>query len=199
MSAEEQAAKRRRRRRPEAWGLLAGLVYPPPFLEHRPRARPAPGGLRRPARARRAADDGRDRRASSHCDNSNVTGIVDVLEEKGLATRQPSPSRPPGEGDRADRRGPQGPRPADAGRWRSRRPGSRALRGRPAGPARPAPARPRRNRADPTAAANRVELTSRCRSGPAPTASRWPLNRPVAWWGRLQVEGLEACPRAGRC
>jgi DNA-binding MarR family transcriptional regulator len=25
-----------------------------------------------------------------HCDNSNVTGIVDGLEEKGLATRQPS-------------------------------------------------------------------------------------------------------------
>lgn len=24
-----------------------------------------------------------------HCDNSNVTGIVDVLEEKGLATRRP--------------------------------------------------------------------------------------------------------------
>jgi DNA-binding MarR family transcriptional regulator len=25
-----------------------------------------------------------------HCDNSNVTGIVDVLEEKGLARRQPA-------------------------------------------------------------------------------------------------------------
>jgi DNA-binding MarR family transcriptional regulator len=25
-----------------------------------------------------------------HCDNSNVTGIVDVLEERGLATRRPS-------------------------------------------------------------------------------------------------------------
>jgi DNA-binding MarR family transcriptional regulator len=27
-----------------------------------------------------------------HCDNSNVTGIVDGLEEKGLATRQASES-----------------------------------------------------------------------------------------------------------
>ena len=27
-----------------------------------------------------------------HCDNSNVTGIVDGLEEKGLAMREPSPS-----------------------------------------------------------------------------------------------------------
>jgi MarR family transcriptional regulator, organic hydroperoxide resistance regulator len=26
------------------------------------------------------------------CDNSNVTGIVDVLEEKGLAAREPSPA-----------------------------------------------------------------------------------------------------------
>jgi DNA-binding MarR family transcriptional regulator len=25
-----------------------------------------------------------------HCDNSNVTGIVDGLEERGLATRRPS-------------------------------------------------------------------------------------------------------------
>ena len=29
--------------------------------------------------------------AALKCDNSNVTGIVDGLEEKGLATRQPSP------------------------------------------------------------------------------------------------------------
>jgi DNA-binding MarR family transcriptional regulator len=28
--------------------------------------------------------------AHQHCDNSNVTGIVDGLEEKGLVTRQPA-------------------------------------------------------------------------------------------------------------
>ena len=41
----------------------------------------------------------------------------------------------------------------------------------------------------------RVELTSRCASEPAPTAPRWPLNRPVAVWGRLRVEGLESSAR----
>ncbi|MEX2106343.1 MAG: MarR family transcriptional regulator [Solirubrobacterales bacterium] len=73
----------------EAWGLLAGLVYPPPFL---PIARQL--GLRPPAFGTLRALD-RPRTMSEvaavlHCDNSNVTGIVDVLEEKGLATRHPS-------------------------------------------------------------------------------------------------------------
>ncbi|MFN8163626.1 MAG: MarR family transcriptional regulator [Solirubrobacterales bacterium] len=73
----------------EAWGLLAGLVYPPPFLAiaRRLDLRPASFG------ALRALD--RPRTMSEvatvlHCDNSNVTGIVDVLEEKGLAMRRPS-------------------------------------------------------------------------------------------------------------
>jgi DNA-binding MarR family transcriptional regulator len=77
----------------EAWKLLAELVYPPPFLSL---AREL--GLRPPAfGALRLLD--RPRAMSEiaevlHCDNSNVTGIVDGLEEKGLAIRQPS------EGDR---------------------------------------------------------------------------------------------------
>jgi DNA-binding MarR family transcriptional regulator len=75
----------------EAWGLLAGLVYPPPFL-----ALARELGLRPPAfGALRLLDEPRtmsEIAAVLHCDNSNVTGIVDGLEEKGLATRQPSPA-----------------------------------------------------------------------------------------------------------
>jgi DNA-binding MarR family transcriptional regulator len=73
----------------EAWALLAGLVYPPPFLALarelglRP---PAFGALRLLDRPRAMSEIA----AVLHCDNSNVTGIVDGLEEKGLATRQPA-------------------------------------------------------------------------------------------------------------
>jgi DNA-binding MarR family transcriptional regulator len=72
----------------EAWGLLAGLVYPPPFLAAardlglRPASLGALRLLDRPRTMSEVAD-------FLHCDNSNVTGIVDGLEEKGLATRQP--------------------------------------------------------------------------------------------------------------
>jgi DNA-binding MarR family transcriptional regulator len=75
----------------EAWNLLAGLVYPPPFLGVarelglRPAAMGALRALDRPRTMSEIA-------AVLHCDNSNVTGIVDGLEEKGLATRQPSES-----------------------------------------------------------------------------------------------------------
>lgn len=74
----------------EAWGLLGNLVYPPPFLAVARRL-----GLRPPAFGALQALD-RPRTMSElatvlHCDNSNVTGIVDGLEEKGLVTRQPSP------------------------------------------------------------------------------------------------------------
>jgi DNA-binding MarR family transcriptional regulator len=75
----------------EAWGLLAGLVYPPPFLAaaRKLELRPAAfGTLRALDRPRTMSEIA----AVLHCDNSNVTGIVDVLEEKGLATRQPSES-----------------------------------------------------------------------------------------------------------
>lgn len=73
----------------ETWGLLSGLVYPPPFLsiarEHD--LRPATFGALRML--------GEPRTMGSlatllHCDNSNVTGIVDNLEEKNLAVRFPS-------------------------------------------------------------------------------------------------------------
>jgi DNA-binding MarR family transcriptional regulator len=70
---------------------LAGLVYPPPFL-----ALARELGLRPPAfGALRLLDEPRtmsEIAAVLHCDNSNVTGIVDGLEEKGLATRRPSPA-----------------------------------------------------------------------------------------------------------
>jgi DNA-binding MarR family transcriptional regulator len=84
--AKEDAAK-------EAWSLLAGLVYPPPFLmiarEHD--LRPATFGALRALDRPRAMSE---LAQALHCDNSNVTGIVDSLEEKGLAGRRPS------EGDR---------------------------------------------------------------------------------------------------
>jgi DNA-binding MarR family transcriptional regulator len=73
----------------EAWGLLAGLVYPPPFLSiaRQLGLRPAAfGALRMLDKPRTMSEIA----AFLHCDNSNVTGIVDVLEEKGLATREPS-------------------------------------------------------------------------------------------------------------
>ncbi len=73
----------------EAWSLLASLVYPPPFL---PIAREL--GLRPPSfGALRALDQPRtmsEIAAVLHCDNSNVTGIVDGLEERGLVLRTAS-------------------------------------------------------------------------------------------------------------
>jgi DNA-binding MarR family transcriptional regulator len=73
----------------EAWRLLAGLVYPPPFLgiARELRLRPASfGALRMLDQPRTMSEIA----AVLDCDNSNVTGIVDGLEEKGLATRRPS-------------------------------------------------------------------------------------------------------------
>lgn len=75
----------------EAWSLLVGLVYPPPFLgiARELGLRPASmGALRALDRPRTMSEIA----AVLHCDNSNVTGIVDGLEEKGLATRQPAPA-----------------------------------------------------------------------------------------------------------
>jgi len=74
----------------EAWGLLTGLMYPPPFLgiARELGLRPATmGALRTLDRPRTMSEVA----TALHCDNSNVTGIVDGLEEKGLATREPSP------------------------------------------------------------------------------------------------------------
>jgi DNA-binding MarR family transcriptional regulator len=74
----------------EAWDVLASLVYPPPFL-----AIAQESGLRPAAfGALRALDEPRamsEVAAFLRCDNSNVTGIVDGLEARGLAERTASP------------------------------------------------------------------------------------------------------------
>ena len=73
----------------ETWGLLSSLVYPPPFLsiarEHdlRPATFAALRVLGEPRTMGKLAK-------LLHCDNSNVTGIVDNLEDKNLAVRFPS-------------------------------------------------------------------------------------------------------------
>jgi DNA-binding MarR family transcriptional regulator len=73
----------------EAWGLLAGLVYPPPFLkiarefDLRPSQFGALRALEQPRTMTQLAQ-------MLHCDNSNVTRIVDSLEDKVLAVRKPS-------------------------------------------------------------------------------------------------------------
>jgi DNA-binding MarR family transcriptional regulator len=74
----------------EAWDLLAALVYPPPFLAIAQELglRPATFG------ALRILDQPRtmsEIAAFLRCDNSNVTGIVDGLETRGLAERTASP------------------------------------------------------------------------------------------------------------
>ena len=73
----------------EAWGLLSSLVYPPPFLplvrelDLRPATFAALRMLEEPRTMSQLAD-------LLHCDNSNVTGIVDNLEDRDLAIRYPS-------------------------------------------------------------------------------------------------------------
>ncbi|MFP5389129.1 MAG: MarR family winged helix-turn-helix transcriptional regulator [Thermoleophilia bacterium] len=75
----------------EAWDVLASLVYPPPFLAIAQQSglRPASFG------ALRVLDEPRTMSEIAgflRCDNSNVTGIVDGLEARGLAERTASPS-----------------------------------------------------------------------------------------------------------
>jgi len=74
----------------EAWEVLATLVYPPPFL-----AIAQESGLRPAAfGALRVLDEPRTMSEIANflrCDNSNVTGIVDGLETRGLAERTASP------------------------------------------------------------------------------------------------------------
>jgi DNA-binding MarR family transcriptional regulator len=73
----------------EAWGLLIPLVYPPRFIEiaHKVGVTPTILGalrhLEQPEPMGRMAE-------LLHCDPSNVTGIVDTLEERNLAKRKPS-------------------------------------------------------------------------------------------------------------
>jgi DNA-binding MarR family transcriptional regulator len=74
----------------EAWDLLASLVYPPPFLAIAQELglRPATlGALRILDQPRTMSEIA----AFLRCDNSNVTGIVDGLEARGLAERTASP------------------------------------------------------------------------------------------------------------
>jgi len=72
-----------------AWGLLSSLVYPPPFaaIARELDLRPAAFGTLRLLNEPRTMSEVA---AALQCDNSNVTGIVDSLEEKGLAQRRPS-------------------------------------------------------------------------------------------------------------
>ncbi|MBS1880171.1 MAG: MarR family transcriptional regulator [Actinobacteria bacterium] len=73
----------------EAWGLLVPLVYPPRFLEIAREFGVTPPILG----AIRSLDQPRTMGEMAEllsCDPSNVTGIVDALEAKGLAERRPS-------------------------------------------------------------------------------------------------------------
>lgn len=74
----------------EAWKLMVGLVYPPRWLGIARKLGLTPAGLG----AVRLLDEPRtmgEIASFLHCDPSNVTGIVDNLEEKGMAERRPSP------------------------------------------------------------------------------------------------------------
>jgi MarR family transcriptional regulator, organic hydroperoxide resistance regulator len=73
----------------EAWGLLIPLVYPPRFIEiaHKLGLTPPLLGALRFLERRQTMG----RLAELlHCDPSNVTGIVDALEDRNLAERKPS-------------------------------------------------------------------------------------------------------------
>lgn len=74
----------------EAWNSLVGLVYPPPFLgiARELGLRPAAFGTLRTLEEPRTMSE---IAAVLHCDPSNVTGIVDGLEERGLVARTLSP------------------------------------------------------------------------------------------------------------
>src|SRR6266568_4185410 len=75
----------------EAWGLLIPLVYPPRFIEIAHKLGVTPpllGALRlleQPQTMGRMAEFLR-------CDPSNITGIVDALEDRNLAERKLSPA-----------------------------------------------------------------------------------------------------------
>ena len=73
----------------EAWGLLAALVYPPRFLEVARELGLTPATLGALARLDRPLAMGQIAEMLG-CDPSNVTGIVDALEARGLCRRRPA-------------------------------------------------------------------------------------------------------------
>jgi DNA-binding MarR family transcriptional regulator len=73
----------------EVWGLLAGLVYPPRFLEVARDLGLTPATLGALARIGEPRTMGEIAELLG-CDPSNVTGIADALEARGLAGRRPS-------------------------------------------------------------------------------------------------------------
>lgn len=73
----------------EAWGMLAALVYPPRFLEVARDLGLTPATLGALARLEEPRTMG-EIAELLRCDPSNVTGIADALEAKGLAARRPS-------------------------------------------------------------------------------------------------------------
>src|SRR3954447_11201828 len=73
----------------EAWGMLAALVYPPTFLDVARKLKLTPATLGALARLEQPRTMG-EIAELLRCDPSNVTGIVDALEERGLGRRRPS-------------------------------------------------------------------------------------------------------------
>ncbi len=73
----------------EAWGLLASLVYPPRLLDIARDLKLTPATLGALARLGEPRTMG-EIAELLRCDPSNVTGIADALETRGLAHRRPS-------------------------------------------------------------------------------------------------------------
>jgi DNA-binding MarR family transcriptional regulator len=73
----------------EAWGMLAALVYPPRFLDIARKLGLTPATLGALARLEEPRTMG-EIAELLRCDPSNVTGIADALEERGLGRRRPS-------------------------------------------------------------------------------------------------------------
>jgi DNA-binding MarR family transcriptional regulator len=73
----------------ETWGMLAALVYPPRFIDVARDLGLTPATLAALARLEEPRTMG-EIAEMLRCDPSNVTGIADALEGRGLAKRRPS-------------------------------------------------------------------------------------------------------------